>query len=68
MIVKGNENGKFELIKKHDVWGLHFRRRLKHPGSFDLLIHGRPLKNPDNNDLVNYEKPLTLRVRLLVTE
>lgn len=66
MIVKGNENGKFELIKRHGVWALHFKRRLKHPGAFDLLIHGRPVKSDNEDNL--YEKPLTLRVRLLVTE
>jgi hypothetical protein len=65
MIVRGNESGKFELMKKHGVWALHFKRRLRHPGAFDLLIHGRPSKSQQEN---NYDKPLTLRVRLVVTE
>ncbi len=68
MIVRGNENGKFELVKKHGVWALHFRRRLKHPGAFDLLVHGRPVNSDNGSNDVSYDKPLTLRVRLIVTE
>ncbi|XP_017775669.1 PREDICTED: fibrillin-2-like [Nicrophorus vespilloides] len=69
-IVEGTDTKKFELLKKNGVWGLHFRRRLKHPGKFDIVIHGRPAdlqaKRHFENDL--YEKPLTLRVRLNVVE
>lgn len=69
-IAKGNEERKFELIKKHDIWALHFRRRLRETGAFDLIIHGRPdtsfNKHAADNDI--YEKPLTLRVRIVVTE
>lgn len=66
MIVKGNDKGRFELIKKHGVWALHFKRRLKRPGAFDLLIHGRPIKA--ENEGGHYEKPLTLRIQIIVTE
>lgn len=67
VIVKGNENNKFELTKKHGIWALHFKRRLKEPGAFDLTIHGRPVNaTAMENDL--YEKPLTLRVRIVVEE
>lgn len=69
-IVKGNELRKFELVKKHDIWALHFRRRLKEAGAFDLVIHGRPEINLNKHNFENdiYEKPLTLRVRIVVTE
>ncbi|KAJ8945200.1 hypothetical protein NQ318_013650 [Aromia moschata] len=66
-IVSGNEQKKFELVKKHGVWALHFRRRLKEPGVFDLVIHGRPDGDVNSENEV-YEKPLTLRVRIIVTE
>lgn len=67
MIVKGNENNKFELKKSHGVWALHFRRRLKHPEVFDLMIHGRPI-DTSSDDEEKYEKPLTLSVRITVVE
>lgn len=68
-IAQGNETNKFELIKKNGVWALHFRRRLKQQGAFDIIIHGRPT-NTSSAKIQNetYEKPLTLRVRLVVTE
>lgn len=66
-IVKGNESKKFELIKKHDIWALHFKRRLKQSGVFELVIHGRP-ENSTTNPNELYEKPLTLRVRIIVEE
>lgn len=69
-IVKGNEQNKFELIKKHGVWALHFKRRLREPDNFELIIYGRPANEEARIDFENdiYEKPLTLRVRLNVTE
>lgn len=65
-IVKGNDENKFELANKHGVWALHFKRRLKKPGQFDLVIHGKPSEGDGASD--KYEKPLTLRVKLVVTE
>lgn len=66
-ITKGNENKKFQLIKKYGVWALHFKRRLKRSGTFDLTIHGKPADLEDKvSDL--YEKPLTLRIKLNVIE
>lgn len=66
-IARGNETNKFELVKKHGVWALHFKRRLKHHGAFDIVIHGRAINTADGQN-ETYEKPLTLRVRLVVTE
>lgn len=66
-IVKGNEQNKFELINKHGVWALHFKRRLKQPGTFDLIIHGNSV-NSNLSDNEVYEKPLTLKVKLIVVE
>lgn len=66
-IVKGNEQNKFELINKHGVWALHFKRRLKQPGTFDLIIHGHGIDSGIRENLV-YEKPLTLKVKLVVVE
>ncbi|XP_050313522.1 fibrillin-2-like [Anthonomus grandis grandis] len=65
-IAKGNEQNKFELVNKHGVWALHFKRRLKKPANFDLLIHGKPEKQ-ENESTYQFEKPLTLRVRIVVT-
>lgn len=68
-IVKGNENKKFELVKKHGVWALHFKRRVKQAGAFDIVIHGRPENSTSlSQDNEVYEKPLTLRVRIVVEE
>lgn len=70
VIVKGNEDNKLELIKQHAIWALHFRRRLKQPSVFDLVIHGRPADSLDKRSSENdvYEKPLVLRVKIIVTE
>lgn len=64
-ITKGNGGGHFEMVRKHGVWALHFRRRLKHPGKFPLEITGRrvdPL--PGTSE---WEAPLTLHVTILAT-
>lgn len=66
-IARGNENNKFQLINKYGVWALHFKRRLKHTGAFDLTIHGKPTDIQDYENSV-YEKPLTLGIRLNVLE
>nr|CAD7423795.1 unnamed protein product [Timema monikensis] len=68
IISLGNTHGQFEMVKKHGVWALHFRRRLKHTGIFDLEIDSRPIGH--NNTISNdsWEKPLSLRVRIIVTE
>ncbi|KAG8223124.1 hypothetical protein J437_LFUL000545 [Ladona fulva] len=76
VITHGNEKGLFEMVKKHGVWALHFRQRLKHPGTFDLEIEGRMKHHGEkNSDVVSsweeknsvWEKPLELRIRLVVT-
>lgn len=63
-IVKGNEQNQFEMVKKHGVWALHFRRRLKQPGGFELEIDGHPVEKLEND---TWEKPLTLRVHINAT-
>lgn len=68
-IVKGNENKKFELVKKHGVWALHFKRRLKTADTFNLIIHGimqNITSTAGENDI--YDKPLTLKLRIIVEE
>lgn len=65
IISKGNDGGHFEMVKKHGIWALHFRRRLKHPGTFDLEIDSHPVGYA-RNDI--WEKPLSLRVRIIVTQ
>ncbi|GJQ88324.1 hypothetical protein Trydic_g3801 [Trypoxylus dichotomus] len=71
VIVKGNEGNKFELIQRHGIWELHFKRRLRQPDIFHLTIYGGPANEvKEEMDIENdiYERPLTLRVRLIVTE
>lgn len=65
-IVSGNEDKKLELLKQNGVWALHFRRRLKSPSVFEIIIHGKSTENGqfENN---TYEKPLVLRIKLVVT-
>jgi hypothetical protein len=65
VISRGNENGQFEMVKKHGVWALHFKRRLKHPKTYDLIIDSDPI-NFVSNDI--WEKPLSLRLRLVVMQ
>lgn len=71
-IVKGNEKNKFELVKKHGIWILHFRRRLKKPDIFDLHIHGEPVESEESNqiqtDIGSFEQPLNLHLRLVVNK
>lgn len=66
-IVGGNEDKRLELLKQNGVWVLHFRRRLKAPDVFYLIIHGKTVKN-DQLENSTYEKPLILRIKLIVTE
>nr|XP_018912347.1 PREDICTED: fibrillin-2-like [Bemisia tabaci]XP_018912348.1 PREDICTED: fibrillin-2-like [Bemisia tabaci] len=61
-IVDGNEEGILKLHKKHGVWTLHFKHRLKEPATFLITIKGepnRPLK-------VSWEKPLILKIKIIV--
>ncbi|XP_073977329.1 fibrillin-2-like isoform X3 [Rhodnius prolixus] len=63
-VSRGNENGHFEMVHRHGVWALHFKRRLKVPGVFILEITGKPLnitlfKSP-------VEQPLVLHIKILV--
>lgn len=64
-ISKGNEHNQFEMVKKHGVWALHFRKRLKEAGAFDLEIDGRPIDSKSENEV--WQRPLQLRVHLQVT-
>lgn len=66
-IARGNKNNQFEIVKEHGIWALHFRSRLKKPGQFRLVIHGRP-KNGIAAENEVWERPLTFRVHLVVTE
>uniref|UniRef100_A0A8D8VCE1 Fibrillin-1 n=1 Tax=Cacopsylla melanoneura TaxID=428564 RepID=A0A8D8VCE1_9HEMI len=44
-IEKGNEANQFEMNKRHGVWRLHFRKRIKHPGVFYLIINSHLIQN-----------------------
>lgn len=65
-ITKGNELKKFGLVKRHGVWSLHFRKRLKNPETFLLEIEGRIPRLQATNG--TYEKPLKLFINLEVTQ
>lgn len=66
IIARGNDDGHFEIVRDRGVSALHFRHRLKNPGEFDIVIHGRP----ENTTAMRteWEKPLTLTVHLIVVE
>lgn len=66
-IVRGNKHEHFEIAKDHGIWALHFRSRLKKPGEFRVVIHGRP-RNGITAENEIWEKPLTFRIHLIVTE
>jgi len=53
------------MVKKQGVWALHFKQRLKQPGTFDILIDSHPTNSISND---SWEKPLSLRLRLVVTQ
>lgn len=65
-ITKGNNAKQLGLVKKHGVWSLHFKKRLKSPETFQLEIEGRIPKAYQTNE--TYEKPLKLFVSLEVTD
>lgn len=68
-IIRGNEKKKFALVQKHGIWILHFKRRLKKPGVFDLYIHGEPKEFEETNkitEVATFEQPLNLHLRLVV--
>lgn len=65
-IVRGNNDGHFEIIRERGISALHFRHRLKSPSEFRIVIHGRP-KN-ETTASKGWEKPLTFRVHLIVVE
>lgn len=64
-ITKGNESGQFEMVHKHGIWALHFRRRLKQPGSFPLEIIGQRMTTGSPNEV--WEAPLTLHVTIIAS-
>lgn len=66
-IIKGNDDNHFEIVNEHGISALHFRNRLKEPGQFRLMIHGRP-RNGISEENEVWERPLTFRVHLIVTE
>ncbi|CAB3364830.1 Hypothetical predicted protein [Cloeon dipterum] len=68
-IIKGNEHGLFEMVPRHGVWALHFKRKMKKPGVFDLEIQGDHYSPAHPNSALSskWEQPLALRVRLVVT-
>lgn len=66
-IVKGNKTEQFEIAEDHGIWALHFRSRLKKPGQFHIVVHGHP-RNGITAENEVWEKPLTFRVHLIVTE
>ncbi|XP_014244418.1 fibrillin-2-like [Cimex lectularius] len=63
-ITQGNEKGTFDLVNKHGVWALHFKKRLKQPTTFYLEITGKPR---NSIPLENTEQPLVLHIRLIVS-
>lgn len=65
-IARGNNDGHFEIVREHGVSALHFRRRLKNPGEFHIVIHGRPVNATATR--TGWEKPLTFIVHLVVVE
>lgn len=66
-IVRGNKNNHFEIVKEQEIWALHFRNRLKRAGEFRIVIHGRPVNGITAENEI-WEKPLTFRVHLVVTQ
>ncbi|XP_054288254.1 fibrillin-2-like [Macrosteles quadrilineatus] len=64
-ITKGNEGGQFEMVQKHGIWALHFRKRLKHPGTFPLEITGRRTNRESSKD--GWEAPLVLHATIIVS-
>ena len=68
-IIRGNDLGHFEMVRRHGVWALHFKRKLKRPGVFDLEIEGdhHAPTHPNSALSSKWERPLDLRVRLVVT-
>lgn len=66
-IAHGDKENHFEIVKEYGVWALHFRNRLKEPGHFRLAIHGRSRDNATEENEV-WQRPLTFKVHLIVTE
>ncbi|XP_026687810.1 fibrillin-1-like, partial [Diaphorina citri] len=59
-IEKGNEQGQFEMNKRHGVWRLHFRKRIKTPRVFNLIVNSRLIQNhsEDTKELNQHGKEL----------
>ncbi|XP_046415905.1 fibrillin-2-like isoform X1 [Neodiprion fabricii] len=66
-VTRGNDKNQFEIVKRHGVWALHFRKRMKSAGHFLVEIHGRPANGSIGENEI-WEKPLTFRVHLIVTK
>lgn len=66
IITRGNSGGHFEIVRERGISALHFRHRLKNPGEFRLVIHGRPKNTTTTKP--EWEKPLTFTIHLIVTE
>lgn len=65
-IARGNDGERFVIVRERGVSALHFRQRLKNPGEFHIVIHGRPRNATVTR--TEWEKPLTFTVHLIVTE
>jgi len=65
VIQRGNEDNLFELDRKYGVWTLNFRHRITTPETFYLDIESKSLQSRENS---TWEKPLVLRIKLIVTE
>lgn len=66
-IARGNDDDYFEIRNEYGIWALHFRSRLKEPGQFRLVIHGRS-RNGTTEEYEVWERPLTFKVHVIVTE
>lgn len=65
IITRGNEEGLFEITNFESPAGLHFKKKITTPRTYDLTIVGYS-RNPQYYSF-SRKDPFTLRVRLIVT-
>ena len=64
-IVSGDGENRFQLVVRRGIAELHFRKRLKKVGTFDLEIQGHPKRRMKQRGID--VEPFHLNLRLIVT-
>lgn len=68
-IAEEKDRSKFELTEKNGIWSLYFKKRVKEPSEYNLILYGKPVVDPEfRYPKEAYAKSFSLWLRIVVTE